>query len=785
MFSPNVDLVIDFRVGKSPSKQQTREEARKAERQYNRLIETLTKAGLNAVGRRGESLGHILVFVCCPVQLLDNLIKRERRSDFLSGLPFTPVASGSSVQPLSPADRIRIVHSYIASTSSDGGLGISPDTPEWDLVESIFPLQDRQFNEVWVKAWKPSNMASIHLEKIRQQFGDAVAIYFSFLSSYTSFLIVPAILGAVAHYFLPPYSPIYSIIVALWATIFVEWWRVHERILSLKFGTRNSFRVEKRRAQYKPGIAWWNRELRILLTLPVILAFGAALFAIVTGIFVFEAFITHLYQGPGQRLIGFSPTIVFIILVPRFLAIYHALAVRLTKWENHAHQSTYTFSLTLKIFALGALVAYSGLALSAFVYVPFGEGVMHMVQRVLFDSSGSGSGFKAFIKNALNGTAAAVGMDNGAITNGTLKAAVPGLKGGLWDMDVMNARKKLNPARLRDQMFAFTVTNQVINTFNEIGLPYVLRAVNSFMKKGNGKNNGDTLKKKVVFEDEKEKGGLEERAYLERVRSEAMLPEYDLFADYNEMVVQFGYVALWSTIWPLAGVMALINNIFELRSDAFKISVHHRRPIPVRTDTIGPWLDALTFLTWLSAITNSALVYLFSPSLVSSVTKTALLNTTNIDEKTAADNETVLAAVSEHLVAAAGGGGIDSSATGLKAWGIDGSANSATIGATKELLIKAALVALVASHAYILVRALTRHIVEKVYWKGSQEVVEKEHEEKVMKERFLKGVGVTLEDEDDGPLGKKISTKDERRVPEEFWDHDEGVEEIQRIAKEV
>src|SRR5690606_4821260 len=125
---------------------------------------------------------------------------------------------------------------------------------------------------------------------------------------------------------------------------------------------------------------------------------------------------------------------------------------------------------------------------------------------------------------------------------------------GLWDMDTMNARNKLNPARLRDQMFAFTVTNQIINTFTEVGLRFVLRGVNTCLNKAKPSNgNGDSLKKKVVFEDEKERGGLEERAYLERIRSEAALPEYDLFADYNEMVVQFGYVALWSTIWPLAG----------------------------------------------------------------------------------------------------------------------------------------------------------------------------------------------------------------------------------------
>jgi len=37
-----------------------------------------------------------------------------------------------------------------------------------------------------------------------------------------------------------------------------------------------------------------------------------------------------------------------------------------------------------------------------------------------------------------------------------------------------------------------------------------------------------------------------------------------------------------------------------------------QRPIPKRADTIGPWLDSLSFITWLGSITSAALVYLFS-----------------------------------------------------------------------------------------------------------------------------------------------------------------------------
>ena len=72
-----VDLVITFKIS-SNAKRVTKEDVRQAEEQYARLIKTLKKAGLLAVGRRGESLGDLLVFVKCPEQLLNSLVRRER-----------------------------------------------------------------------------------------------------------------------------------------------------------------------------------------------------------------------------------------------------------------------------------------------------------------------------------------------------------------------------------------------------------------------------------------------------------------------------------------------------------------------------------------------------------------------------------------------------------------------------------------------------------------------------------------------------------------------------------
>ena len=230
--------------------------------------------------------------------------------------------------------------------------------------------------------------------------------------------------------------------------------------------------------------------------------------------------------------------------------------------------------------------------------------------------------------------------------------------------------------------------------------------------------------------------------------------------------------------------MAFINNIFETRGDAFKIAVHNRRAIPSRTDTIGPWLDVLTFLTWLGALTNSALVYLFSPQL--------LPDNMYIDKKLSSlhsetlNNTIPSPSIPEHLsgtAAAAAASGALPPPPNVN-WGIGGS----TI---QELLIKAILVSLVASHGFILLRALIRHIVDKVFWTGSGEVEEREKEEKNVKAKFLSGSGLDLGGVGGGGGGPKIATAAAAADSEGtmdsmgFWDHDEGLEEIQRISKEA
>lgn len=81
---------------------------------------------------------------------------------------------------------------------------------------------------------------------------------------------------------------------------------------------------------------------------------------------------------------------------------------------------------------------------------------------------------------------------------------------------------------------------------------------------------------------------------VSQIEVEGSTPQYEgTFDDYLEMFIQFGYVTLFSSAYPLAGLCALLNNLIEIRSDAFKLCYIYQRPFPQRVESIGSWQTAM------------------------------------------------------------------------------------------------------------------------------------------------------------------------------------------------
>ena len=193
------------------------------------------------------------------------------------------------------------------------------------------------------------------------------------------------------------------------------------------------------------------------------------------------------------------------------------------------------------------------------------------------------------------------------------------------------------------------------------------------------------------------------------------------------MITQFGFVTIWSTAWPLNPVFNLINNWLELRSDAFKITHHVRRPVPARTDTMGPWFDVMSLISWLGALNNTALIFLFNPATSNPASYPAFVRP--------------------------------------------------FIRSHETKLVTALLLALASSHAYIVVRAVVAHLIQRAFWIGSKEQMQGEGVEGDIKRGWLDSV---LKKE--GQIDVSDINIQAVDGTDAFWT-DEGVEAIRGMGR--
>ena len=69
-------------------------------------------------------------------------------------------------------------------------------------------------------------------------------------------------------------------------------------------------------------------------------------------------------------------------------------------------------------------------------------------------------------------------------------------------------------------------------------------------------------------------------------------------------------MTIFVTAFPLAPLLALINNIFEIRLDAYKYTTQMRRPIAQQVQDIGIWYSILEGMTYLAVVSNVILKYI-------------------------------------------------------------------------------------------------------------------------------------------------------------------------------
>ena len=462
-----------------------------------------------------------------------------------------------------PIDRARLVGSMVWRH-----LNLPSLLNQKKIVDFFAPHQEGELQwmrDHWALDFKPWTQLRQPLGRVRNYFGEKIAMYFAWLEFYTRALIIPSIVGTIIWIdtFIEGKTEGFSLIfyggfVSLWATVFCEFWVRQNAFFNLWWGTSDLKQEEQERPAFigKTRLSPVNDEFEVahfaMRYYYAKLTTGAAIVFLlicgvigaISGIFLLKNKWAKDWQplgatdptiGPKQA--AFYAGILNAVQIQVLNIVYRKIALNLNAWENHRTDSDYENNLIAKTFLFQFVNSYASFFYIAFLKTYLGD-------PCLLDDAG-----------------------------------VPDCMG-----------------ELQVQLGTIFVTRLVIGNATEIGIPLLKYKLRMWQEKRSLKGSRSANAAQIEYT---------------QPENEAKLNSYEemeSFDDYAEMVLQYGFVTLFVVAFPLAPLLAFVNNVAEIHVDAVKLCYGHRRPWPRSATSIGNWSFFLSLMSTMSVITNIALL---------------------------------------------------------------------------------------------------------------------------------------------------------------------------------
>jgi hypothetical protein len=319
--------------------------------------------------------------------LLDGGALVRVRSDMLH--LFVPVVGGSGTSPeqlFTPAERIQI---------GEHLLRMRGDGIEENLLLSARKagvLEDSMLLHHWGALAEVSN-GGASSDKLRPYFGEGLAYYFEFLGLYAKALVLPGILGLATHAYqihagsvdnMP--SILFSLFMALWASVFLIAWRRRQAHLAHGWGLFGENAVDLERPEFRGQwrvnpITGTRQKVAPFVQQQVkqVLSFFAALLATLLTLAMYAGLceVNDLVcawsarwdpaNGLARIVIDLLPTVAMVAGLGQADKAYRSLAHTLTDWENRRTENSYRNSLLGKLILFQAVNNFGWLFWVAFV----------------------------------------------------------------------------------------------------------------------------------------------------------------------------------------------------------------------------------------------------------------------------------------------------------------------------------------------------------------------------------------------------------------------------------
>ncbi|XP_033610715.1 anoctamin-4 isoform X2 [Cryptotermes secundus] len=376
------------------------------------------------------------------------------------------------------------------------------------------------------------------------------------------------VFAEITYLFDNPATVFFAIFMSFWATTFLELWKRQQAVIVWEWDLQNveedeeprpefetsvkTFRTNPVTMEREPYLPTWSRAWRFLATSSAVMFMVVVVMGAVLGTIIYRISVVTVIYGSGEQFLkkhakiftSITAAVINLVIIMILTKLYQRLALWLTNLENPRTQTEYEDSYTFKIFVFQFVNFYSSL-----IYIAFFKGRF-------FVHPGDAS------------------ARNSAFTR--LKIDVCDPAGCLSELCI--------------QLSIIMVGKQLLNNFLEILYPKMYNWWSKRMHRSNTKN----LERKYTR--------WEEDFQLQDPGRLA------LFEEYLEMVLQYGFVTLFVAAFPLAPLFALLNNIGEIRLDAYKMVTQARRPLAERVQDIGAWYGILQGVTFAAVVSNAFVI---------------------------------------------------------------------------------------------------------------------------------------------------------------------------------
>ncbi|XP_018763490.2 anoctamin-9 isoform X2 [Serinus canaria] len=526
--------------------------------------------------------------------------------------------NSSAYQDVPVTTRIRVVH-FILQNTVTSDLEKLHDLMKKKVFEAAFPLHKKEeIREILKKKWARWRVLFKEqpIEEIRCYFGEKVALYFAWLGWYTYLLIFAALAGLatvaagatvfsssqvskeicdanntimcplcdqncsfwllsdtctyakVTHMIDNEATVVFAMFMAIWATVFLELWKRERANVVTSWDLYGWDEEEEELAlqlinnsQHEPRL-YQHSYLRSTIVLILALLMIMVLIGIAHALVIYRAVATAVFMQNDMNLLRKHADIIAVmtgavlhyITIIIMTKVNWRVALFLCDLEKPRTFSQRENSFTVKIFLFQFFTNFSSL-----IYI-------------------------AFFLGRINGHPGHYARIAG---HWRLEECHP--SGCITDLFI--------------QMAVIMVLKQTISNIMEYLIPLISHQLR--------KKKKHPKKRRLMLGEEEEAEDPCKRQWLNNYELNEV-NVFSLFNEYLEIVIQYSFTTIFVAAFPLAPLLALVNNVIEIHMDAIKMMRLRRRMVPRKAKDIGIWLQVLEAIGILAVIGNGLVIAITS-----------------------------------------------------------------------------------------------------------------------------------------------------------------------------